>query len=121
MRKNVYGTPLVECSTEPMTGFYRDGCCYSGPEDRGLHMVCAIMTDEFLEFSRAVGNDLSTPRPEYDFPGLVSGDRWCICLPRWIEAFQAGKAPRIYMRATSEAVLQFVPIEILKKFAIDEE
>jgi uncharacterized protein (DUF2237 family) len=110
---NVVGGTLLPCSTDPLTGFYRDGCCGTGPEDAGSHTVCAVMTAEFLTFSRVAGNDLSTPRPEWGFPGLAPGDRWCVCASRWLEAYQAGCAPPVVLGATHEAALEVVPIELL--------
>jgi uncharacterized protein (DUF2237 family) len=115
--KNVFGEPMTVCSSEPVTGFYRNGCCDSGPEDRGRHMVCAIMSEEFLEFSKSVGNDLSTPLPKYHFPGLVPGDRWCLCVLRWKEACDAGKAPQVVLEATNEKALEYVSMEELLQFA----
>ena len=103
--RNVLGEPLEICSIKPMTGFYRDGCCDTGREDFGSHTVCAVLTSDFLEFSKSRGNDLSTPMPEFGFPGLKPGDRWCLCAPRWREAFEAKKAPRVVLRATHEAAL----------------
>jgi hypothetical protein len=117
--KNVFGGKLETCSTSPMTGFYRDGCCRTGPQDLGLHVVCAEVTEEFLEFSKARGNDLSTPNPEYDFPGLKPGDRWCLCALRWKEALDAGVAPPVILAATHELALKVVSLEDLKKHAID--
>ncbi len=102
-----------------MTGFYRDGCCNTGPEDVGSHTVCAVMTAEFLAFSKAQGNDLSTPMPEFQFPGLKPGDRWCLCAPRWQEAFAAGRAPKIVLAATHEGALEYTTLADLKRFAID--
>lgn len=119
--KNVFGTDLQECSTDPMTGFYRDGCCNTGPQDVGLHLVCTEMTDEFLEFSKARGNDLSTPLPMYQFPGLQAGDRWCLCALRWKEAYEAGMAPRVNLQATHISVLEFVDLEQLQEYAIESE
>ena len=116
---NVLGEPLQECSDAPLTGFYRDGCCNTGPEDVGLHTVCAVMTDDFLAFSRSRGNDLSTPRPEFRFPGLVAGDRWCLCALRWREALLAGKAPRVVLRSTHRRTLDVVELADLKAHAID--
>ncbi|MDX6765875.1 MAG: DUF2237 domain-containing protein [Candidatus Methylacidiphilales bacterium] len=116
--KNVLGTPLIPCSTEPMTGFYRDGCCHTGPEDHGSHTVCAVMTAAFLEFSRSRGNDLSTPRPEYHFPGLVAGDRWCLCAARWKEAWEAGQAPGVVLEATHQAAQRVIPRSVLEEHAI---
>lgn len=115
---NVLGGRLVPCSADPLTGFYRNGCCETGAEDRGSHTVCAVMTSEFLAFSRARGNDLSTPRPEYEFPGLRPGDRWCLCAPRWQEAFQAGHAPRVVLEATHVGALAYCDLENLKEFAV---
>ncbi|HEX6002863.1 MAG TPA: DUF2237 domain-containing protein [Burkholderiales bacterium] len=117
--RNVLGEPLQSCSAAPVTGFFRDGCCNTGPEDLGVHTVCALMTAEFLEFSRARGNDLSTPMPEMGFPGLKPGDRWCLCAARWKEALDAGKAPRVALTATHEATLDIVALADLKKYAID--
>ncbi len=118
-QKNVLGGPLALCSDNPVTGFFRTGCCHTGPQDSGVHTVCVVMTDEFLAFSKAAGNDLSTPLKEFGFPGLKSGDRWCLCAARWKEAFDAGKAPRLVLAATHERTLQIAPLEILKKFAVD--
>ena len=115
--RNVLGGELASCSTEPVTGFYRNGCCETGPEDMGLHTVCAVMTAEFLEFSKAAGNDLSTPRPEFAFPGLKPGDRWCLCAPRWKEALDAGMAPQLVLEACHEETLAIVPLGVLKDFA----
>ncbi len=116
--KNVLGTELEECSVDPMTGFFRDGCCNTGPEDLGLHTLCAEMTDEFLAFSKARGNDLSTPNLVYGFPGLKAGDRWCLCVLRWKEAFEAGMAPRVNLEATHMSVLEFVDLEQLQAYAV---
>ncbi|MBV8682018.1 MAG: DUF2237 domain-containing protein [Caulobacteraceae bacterium] len=115
--RNVLGEPLASCSTDPVTGFFRNGCCETGPEDVGMHTVCAVMTAEFLEFSLAVGNDLSTPRPEFGFPGLQPGDRWCLCAPRWKEALDAGVAPPVVLDATHEEVLAITTLGILKDHA----
>ncbi len=115
---NVYGDRLGECCTSPMTGFYRTGCCETGGDDHGVHTVCAVMTDEFLEFSKAVGNDLSTPMPQYGFPGLKAGDRWCLCASRWQQAFEAGKAPRVNLHSTHLHTLEFVNLADLEQFAI---
>ena len=112
--RNVLGGALSPCSSEPLTGFYRDGCCNTGPEDRGRHTVCAIMTAEFLAFTAYVGNDLSTPRPEFGFPGLAPGDRWCVCASRWAEARDAGCAPEVVLEATHEATLEHVTLDALK-------
>ncbi|HKK76241.1 MAG TPA: DUF2237 domain-containing protein [Saprospiraceae bacterium] len=110
---NVFGQPLIACSTAPMTGFYRDGCCNTGPMDSGTHTVCAIMTDDFLAFSRAQGNDLITPRPQWQFPGLKAGDQWCLCVLRWKEALEAGVAPQVVLEATHDKSLNFVEMEDL--------
>ena len=118
-QRNVFGEPLKTCSERPLTGFYRSGCCHTGPEDLGLHTVCVEVTAEFLAFSKARGNDLSTPQPDFDFPGLEPGDRWCLCAARWREAFEAGHAPRVVLGATHEATLAIVPLEDLKRYAID--
>jgi uncharacterized protein (DUF2237 family) len=117
--RNVLGGFLEPCSIQPMTGFYRNGCCDTGSEDVGSHTVCAVMTAEFLAFSKSRGNDLSTPRPEYGFPGLQPGDRWCLCAPRWQEALEANSAPRVVLRATQEGALEFCALEDLKRYAID--
>ncbi|WP_302172490.1 DUF2237 family protein [uncultured Hydrogenophaga sp.] len=114
---NVLGEPLQACSFDPLTGFYRDGCCHTGPEDVGTHVVCARVTAEFLAFSQAVGNDLSTPRPEWRFAGLKPGDRWCLCVRRWKEALTAGVAPPVVLEATHASTLQFVDIETLRQHA----
>jgi len=116
--KNVFGVDLIPCSTDPVTGFYRDGCCHTGPDDRGRHVVCAVMTEEFLAFTKAQGNDLSTPRPEYRFPGLKPGDQWCLCALRWREAHQAGLAPLVVLEATHEKVLDYVRMEDLVAKAV---
>jgi len=115
--RNVLGGELAPCSTSPLTGFYRNGCCETGPDDVGMHTVCAVMTAEFLRFSLSVGNDLSTPRPEFDFPGLRPGDRWCLCAPRWKEALDAGAAPLLVLEATHEEVLAIAPLGVLKDYA----
>lgn len=111
--KNVLGTDLSVCGTDPVTGFYRDGCCHTGPEDRGSHTVCATLTQDFLEYTKERGNDLSTPRPEFGFPGLEPGDRWCLCASRWKEAYEAGVAPQVNLEATHEAALRVVELEAL--------
>ena len=116
---NVLGQPLVPCSFEPVTGFYRDGCCHTGPGDRGLHTVCTVMSADFLRFSRAAGNDLSTPVPEYGFPGLQPGDRWCLCVTRWVEALEAGCAPQVVLAATHISALEYVTREDLQRHAAD--
>jgi uncharacterized protein (DUF2237 family) len=117
--KNVLGGELLACSFSPLTGYYRDGCCKTGPDDAGTHVVCARVNEEFLAFSRQRGNDLSTPRPEYRFAGLKPGDRWCLCALRWNEAFDAGLAPPVVLAATHEKVLEIVPLEHLKEYAAD--
>ncbi len=117
--KNVLGDPLEVCSMRPLTGFTRSGCCETGPEDVGSHTVCARVTQEFLSFSQSRGNDLSTPVPEFGFPGLKPGDRWCLCAARWKEALDAGSAPRVVLRATHERALEILSIEDLKAHAID--
>ena len=117
--RNVFGGMLEDCSHKPMTGFFRDGCCNTNEQDAGSHTVCAVMTDEFLKFSKARGNDLSTPMPDYGFPGLKAGDRWCLCAPRWQEAFEAGQPPRVVLRATHEGALEYCKLEDLKRHAID--
>jgi uncharacterized protein (DUF2237 family) len=117
--RNVLGGPLAECGSNPTTGFYRDGCCNTGRDDHGVHTVCALMTREFLEFSRSRGNDLSTPMPDFGFPGLKAGDRWCLCAARWREALKAGSAPRVVLTATHERTLDYVSLADLKKHAVD--
>ncbi len=117
--RNVLGGTLVLCSTKPMTGFFRDGCCNTGPQDRGSHTVCVVMTAEFLAFSKAAGNDLSTPMPDFGFPGLKPGDRWCLCAPRWQEAFEAGNAPKVVLAASHEGALDYAKLSDLKKYAVD--
>lgn len=114
---NVLGEPLQACSFDPVTGFYRDGCCHTGPDDVGTHVVCARVTAAFLAFSQAVGNDLSTPRPEWRFPGLKPGDRWCLCVRRWKEALTAGVAPPVILEATHASTLQFVDLATLQQHA----
>jgi uncharacterized protein (DUF2237 family) len=118
-QKNVFGEPLEVCSLSPRTGFYRTGCCHSGPEDLGVHTVCTEVTAEFLAFSKSRGNDLSTPRPEFDFPGLEPGDRWCLCAARWQEALEAGAAPKVVLSATHEWTLEIVDLADLKRYALD--
>jgi uncharacterized protein (DUF2237 family) len=118
-QRNVLGGILESCSERPPTGFFRDGCCNTSPEDLGLHTVCTVMTAEFLAFSKARGNDLSTPHPEFGFPGLHPGDRWCLCAARWREAWEAGAAPRIVLGATNEATLEVVSLDMLKACAVD--
>ena len=116
--RNVFGAPLASCCTAPRTGFYRDGYCHTGPQDLGSHTVCAEMTAEFLDFSRRHGNDLVTPRPEFDFPGLAPGDRWCLCVSRWKEALAAGVAPPVLLAATHEKALDVVSLEQLQAHAL---
>lgn len=118
-QRNVLGGLLGSCSERPLTGFFRDGCCNTSVEDLGSHTVCVVLTADFLAFSQARGNDLSTPRPEYGFPGLQPGDRWCLCAARWQEALVAGKAPRVVLNATNEACLLIVSLDDLKRHAID--
>jgi uncharacterized protein (DUF2237 family) len=117
--RNVLGGELASCSTSPMTGFFRNGCCETGPHDMGMHTVCAVMTAEFLAFSKASGNDLSTPRPDLAFPGLRPGDRWCLCAPRWKEALDAGAAPQLVLEACHEETLAIVPLGVLKDYAVE--
>ncbi|MEK0447227.1 MAG: hypothetical protein RLZZ399_2548 [Verrucomicrobiota bacterium] len=117
MASNVFGKPLEPCCSSPATGFYRDGFCRTGAGDHGLHTVCAVMTDAFLEFTREQGNDLSTPVPEYQFPGLKAGDRWCLCVSRWVEAMEAGVAPAVVLEATHLTALEFVSLEDLQSHA----
>ena len=116
---NVLGEPITPCSEDPMTGFYRDGCCNTGPDDFGRHVVCVRVTREFLDFSRSRGNDLSTPAPEFGFPGLQPGDQWCLCAARWQEALEAGVAPRVVLAATHGAALRVVKLSDLKRHALD--
>lgn len=118
-QRNVFGEPLAMCGIRPLTGFYREGCCETGPEDIGRHVVCARVDAGFLAFSRSRGNDLETPRPEAGFPGLKPGDRWCLCAARWEEARAAGAAPRVVLAATHEAALKVVRLEDLKAHALD--
>jgi uncharacterized protein (DUF2237 family) len=115
--RNVLGSELIPCSQDPVTGFFRNGCCETGPEDLGLHTVCAVMTKEFLAYSKAAGNDLSTPIPEYGFPGLKPGDRWCLCAPRWKAALDVGMAPQVVLESTHEETLAIVPLGVLKDHA----
>ena len=117
--RNVLGEELEPCGTDPVTGFYRDGSCSCGPEDVGLHAVCAVMTTEFLAHQKAVGNDLSTPHPEWRFPGLRPGDRWCVVAARWMQAYQDGVVAPVVLAATNERALDLVPLEVLKKHSVD--
>ena len=119
--KNVLGKPLQTCGTDPMTGFFRTGCCDTGADDVGLHIVCTQVTDSFLAFSKKQGNDLSTPNPSFDFPGLKEGDRWCLCASRWKEALEAGQAPPVVLAATHISTLEFVDLDDLIKHAVDRE
>jgi uncharacterized protein len=117
--RNVLGGALLTCSIKPITGFFRDGCCNTGPTDRGSHTVCVVTTTEFLAFSKSAGNDLSTPMPDYGFPGLKPGDRWCLCAPRWQEALEAGSAPKVVLASTHEGALEYTTLADLKKYAVD--
>ncbi|MEV6429576.1 DUF2237 domain-containing protein [Nocardia sp. NPDC051463] len=117
--RNVLGGPLEECGTDPLTGFYRDGCCSTGPEDLGSHTVCTVVTAEFLEHQASIGNDLSTPRPENNFPGLLPGDRWCVVAVRWLHAHEDGVAAPIVLAATHENALEVISMDILRKYAVD--
>lgn len=117
--KNIFGEKLIACGMDPVTGFYRNGCCDTGPQDAGSHTVCVAVTDEFLSFTKSAGNDLSTPAPQYGFPGLKAGDRWCLCASRWFEAYKAGHAPRVYVQSTHEAALRIIPLDVLTKMAVD--
>jgi uncharacterized protein len=116
---NVLGGPLEPCGADPLTGFYRDGCCSTGPEDIGRHTICAVVTAEFLEHQRSIGNDLSTPRPEFQFPGLTPGDRWCVTAANWLRAHQDGCAAPVVLAATHEQTLGVVPLEALREHAVD--
>lgn len=116
---NVLGGSLAPCSTRPVTGFYRNGCCDTGPEDRGMHTVCALMTAEFLALSKYLGNDLSTPRPEFGFAGLKPGDRWCLCAGRFLQAHEEGAAPKVFLAATHQATLKVVPLDVLMQHAAE--
>ena len=113
---NVFGQPLITCGTSPMTGAYRNGCCDTGPFDAGTHTVCAIVTDAFLMFSKSKGNDLTRAYPVYNFPGLVDGDRWCLCVSRWLEAYRAGCAPKIILKACHQKTLDYVSLDILQQY-----
>jgi uncharacterized protein (DUF2237 family) len=117
--RNVLGDELQPCGMEPLTGFYRDGCCSAGPEDPGSHTICAVVTAEFLDHQRSIGNDLSTPMPQYDFPGLVPGDRWCVTAVNWARAHHAGVAAPVVLASTNEAVLKLVPLTALRLHAVD--
>ena len=119
MQKNVFEEIIEECCSNPITGFYRDGFCNTDDRDVGIHTVCALITEDFLNFSKQKGNDLSTPRPEFSFPGLKEGDSWCLCAERWKEAFESGKAPKVYLRKTHKKTLEIIDINTLKQFALD--
>jgi uncharacterized protein len=121
MDLNVNGSPLLSCSFDPLTGFFRDGCCATGPDDLGSHTICTIVTEEFLEFSISRGNDLSTPRPEYRFTGLLPGDQWCLCAQRWYEAYLAGCAPKVVLAATNHKALRYVPLQALLEHQTEPE
>ena len=116
---NVFGEALLPCSSEPLTGFLRDGCCNTNDQDVGSHTVCVLVTEEFLQYSRFAGNDLSTPMPEYGFPGLKPGDRWCLCAPRWLQAYEQKMAPKVFLTRTHKRALDTVPLEVLRKYAAD--
>jgi uncharacterized protein (DUF2237 family) len=117
--RNVLGGPLEACGNDPVTGFYRDGCCSVGPEGEGRHTVCAVVTTEFLEHQQLAGNDLSSPRPEYQFPGLHPGDRWCVVAERWLEAYRAGVAPPVVLAATNARATEVVALDLLREHAVD--
>ncbi|MCG5432424.1 DUF2237 domain-containing protein [Mycobacterium sp. MYCO198283] len=117
--RNVLGGPLQECGTDPVTGFYRDGCCRTGPEDLGSHTICAVVSAEFLDHQRSIGNDLSTPRPEYRFPGLKPGDRWCVTARNWLLAHHDGRAAAVVLASTHENTLELIPLEVLQQYAVD--
>lgn len=116
MARNVLGSELAVCSTDPVTGFFRDGCCNTNGQDGGMHTICAVITEEFLSFSKETGNDLSTPRPEYRFPGLKPGDQWCVCLLRWKEAMDEGAAPKVVLEATHASVSEFIDLQTLREY-----
>ena len=119
MERNVLGGPLESCGTDPLTGFYRDGCCRTGPEDLGSHTVCTVVSAEFLEFQQMIGNDLSTAIPEYGFPGLNPGDRWCVTASNWLRAHKAGVGAFVVLSSTHEACLEIVPLDVLEQYAVD--
>lgn len=117
--RNVLGGPLESCSTKPLTGFYRDGCCRTGPADLGSHTICAVVSSEFLEYQRSIGNDLSTPIPQYNFPGLEPGDRWCVSAVNWLRSHEDDAAAFVVLAATHERALEIVPLEVLEQYAVD--
>jgi uncharacterized protein (DUF2237 family) len=119
MERNVLGGPLESCSTDPLTGFFRDGCCRTGPEDLGSHTICAVVSEEFLDHQQSIGNDLVTPIAEFRFPGLKPGDRWCVTTHNWLRAHEAGVAAFVVLAATNERALELVPLEVLKQYAVD--
>ncbi len=119
MERNVLGGPLESCSVDPLTGFYRDGSCRTGPGDFGSHTICAVVSAQFLDFQRSIGNDLSSPAPEYDFPGLAPGDRWCVTTHAWLRAHEQGVAAFVVLAATHERTLEFVPLNVLEQYAVD--
>jgi uncharacterized protein len=119
MERNVLGGPLETCGIEPLTGFYRDGCCRTGPGDFGSHTICAVVSGEFLEYQRSIGNDLTSPAPEHDFPGLEPGDRWCVTTHAWLRAHQEGVAAFVVLAATHERALEVVPLDVLEQYAVD--
>jgi hypothetical protein len=116
---NIFGASLVVCGTNPLTGAYRNGCCDTGPLDVGTHIVCAVVSDAFLAFSKSKGNDLTRPYPQYNFPGLVAGDHWCLCVSRWLEAYRSDVAPQIILEACHQKILDYIDLEVLKKFAFE--
>ena len=120
-QQNVFGEPLESCCINPITGFFRDGYCHTDVTDRGIHTICVELTWEFLEYSKMKGNDLSTPKPEFNFPGLREGDHWCLCAGRWLEAYKEGKAPKVNLAATNIETLAIVPLKILKEFALSSQ
>lgn len=116
---NVFGEPLLPCSSDPLTGFFRDGCCNTGDQDAGSHTICVQITEEFLQYTLSCGNDLGTPVPEAGFPGLEPGDQWCVCAPRWLEAYEYKMAPRVFLTRTHQRALEIVPLEVLRQYAAD--